>query len=866
MKNDRPPTNLDRFKAWKAQASPTDHAFLFRQLGFAIEGKSPNADGWINDLRIGPDDRNASAGVNVNTGRIKDFGGRGEGDAVEFIKSRDGVTAGEAAGRALALVSSAGDGANGPAAILTPGTPRTKRDPIDARSIERWAKALAGAKAGPAARALEYLTSRRGLRPETIAGARIGFTVYPKDKQRPDVRFWVTFPVHQHEGGGYTVKRVAFDPDAGAWLRDDGGKKIERTWGGGSCLYLIDQAETDARPVLIVEGEIDALTARQEGHNAISGTGGAGTVPAGAVEIIAGLPGARERVTLCFDADRAGLDGARKWGSALAARIERERLFIATLPDGEDVNSLHASGRGAELASAIEGAAPYRAGDGVPAQAMATPAAQASPDDEGRMFWTITRGGVQIEPNRLIEHIHGLGFNKAYIGGINTSAFIRTDGNILSEVSAEQIKDAVKHSIKDRAEDRVKSKLYGAANVYFGRATLEFLDELRPDFHRSTRGSAFFYYENGFVTVTENGPILRPYSEMPGHIWAGQRIARPFRPLDFSNDAVLAHLWEFEFMRFWRLAMRAGEQLTPRLRALLSAVGYAIHDYKDPATAKAIILNDETISDDPEGRGGKSLTVHGLGKMVPAVHLDGRSVDFSRPFVFQSVTPAHRIIHFNDCRRDFPFESCFSMITDALDIEGKNRPRINIPFKDAPKFILSTNYVIPGKGGSVKARVHEIEFSDYFNSNYTPVHEFGRRFFEDWADTDWTLFDNMMMWCVTLYLREGLTSYNHVSLSQKRFVQNTSREFADYVEFFAGDLVPGRHIAPGRHLEKFRDGDTASGYDGNGKFSKLSPQAFKKWLKEYADLRGWGFRDRDEAGERLRDSNGQYVEFVEGAA
>lgn len=340
-------SSLDQWHEWLATATPADHARFWGQL-IPISGKQPNASGWINGLRMNAHDKNASFGINLETGGFKDFGGRGEGDQIAFIMQRDNVGAPEAARIALSMVNAGGDGASGPPVIMQPDSPQK---PVSDQDVESWAAALIDAKKGPAARALEYLVDRRGLRPETLAGARVGFMV--------DKGPWITFPVHRHDGGGYTVKLYKFNPSKMDWARKPDGKKIVRTDGGGSWLYMHDEAVLDDRPVLLVEGEIDALTARQSGYNAISGTAGAMTVLKGGGEIIARLPGIKEGVTICFDGDETGRTGAQRWGSALAAIVDRSRVFIANMPDGEDVNSLHAGGRVDELASIIAEAVPY---------------------------------------------------------------------------------------------------------------------------------------------------------------------------------------------------------------------------------------------------------------------------------------------------------------------------------------------------------------------------------------------------------------------------------------------------------------------------------------------------------------------------
>ena len=61
-----------------------------------------------------------------------------------------------------------------------------------------------------------------------------------------------------------------------------------------------------------------------------------------------------------------------------------------------------------------------------------------------------------------------------------------------------------------------------------------------------------------------------------------------------------------------------------------STIGYLLHGWKNLAYCPAVILNDEVISENPEGGTGKGLFMNGLSMMKKVVVIDGKSFNFER--------------------------------------------------------------------------------------------------------------------------------------------------------------------------------------------------------------------------------------------
>jgi hypothetical protein len=56
-------------------------------------------------------------------------------------------------------------------------------------------------------------------------------------------------------------------------------------------------------------------------------------------------------------------------------------------------------------------------------------------------------------------------------------------------------------------------------------------------------------------------------------------------------------------------------------------------------------------------------------------------------FPYQTVSSDCQVLAFDDVRKNFNFESLFSIITEGLTIEYKGRDAIKLPVKDSPKVL-----------------------------------------------------------------------------------------------------------------------------------------------------------------------------------
>jgi hypothetical protein len=180
-------------------------------------------------------------------------------------------------------------------------------EPLTEAHVTGWCKFLFGPNGK---KYLAELKKKRGLNDETIRLFEIGFDLKRK-------RF--TIPIRDDNGALVNVRK--YDPNA------NGSEKTKNSTGWGSPARLFPIKSLANSTVIICEGELDALTAIQNGFNAVSGTHGASTW-----DHSWNLLFKDKKVFVCYDNDAEGKKGAEAIRSALAP-IAEVVVIPPLLPD-----------------------------------------------------------------------------------------------------------------------------------------------------------------------------------------------------------------------------------------------------------------------------------------------------------------------------------------------------------------------------------------------------------------------------------------------------------------------------------------------------------------------------------------------------
>ncbi len=433
-------------------------------------------------------------------------------------------------------------------------------------------------------------------------------------------------------------------------------------------------------------------------------------------------------------------------------------------------------------------------------------------NDKGRLFLSNHKYKFWLEQNNFFKYYPS--------DSSATFTFIKKDQNLLEETNDKRIKDYVLNNILERTEIGYGPYDFMSGNTaYFKQDFLSMLSTTEIKMKKDTLTEGYLYYKNCVVKTTKDGIELLDYIDIDGFIWKKQIIDREFKKADHHDSEFRKFIW-----------LISGQNVA-KYNTFKSVIGYLLHSYKTSANNKAIIFNDGTISDNPNGGSGKGLFWNSLKYMKKVDRIDGKTHDPKKPFSNQLASKDTQILVYDDVKRNFDFETLFSTITEGIQIEYKGQTPISLPVEDSPKIIITTNYTIGGMGGSHERRKFEVEMSSYFNYKHTPLMEFGHMLFSGWDAPEWLRFDNYMIECLQFFLEHDLVIHEFDNLDTRKFHKATSQDFDEWSKDEENLALGVRHDKSALYLKFLND------YPDFKKW--LTQKKFTSWLDAYGKHYGY---------------------------
>lgn len=447
-------------------------------------------------------------------------------------------------------------------------------------------------------------------------------------------------------------------------------------------------------------------------------------------------------------------------------------------------------------------------------------------------FYTITviegKTKITISRAKLVEFWQNKGFRKLKLANDGFELVQITRKSIIKLAKDEDLMHSIKEyllNVEEKPEvweEFLKGDYINKKN----NLALDVVENLALNI--STKNLAFFFFKNGVVKVTANDMLLIPYENYDGFLMQEQII---------DHEIILPKDRNYKrnsnFNKF--IQNITGDNID-RYHQLTTSIGYIIHPYKDPAFTKAVILVDEKLDFSGEANGGtgKSLVGRAIQKMVSSLQKDGKALNSrGNRFFYQDIKLYHRVLILDDVIKDFDFEYFYSVVTGEMTIEEKYKSSYKVPFELSPKLFISSNYMIQGSGGnSDERRKIEIEIAPYYNKDFTPIEEFGERFFNDWNNEEWNKFYlDMASYCQE-YINEGIKNVNPINLKENKLKLKTDISFVEFAEI---NII----FSEGQREAIFNKADLYSSYRHAYPVESKNVTAikFKKWLDEYADAR-----------------------------
>jgi len=405
---------------------------------------------------------------------------------------------------------------------------------------------------------------------------------------------------------------------------------------------------------------------------------------------------------------------------------------------------------------------------------------------------------------------------------------VRIKGNIVDTANENDLVTCVKDFLIKESEFDVLEMFTKGVNTFTTTKKLELLPTIEFVSDKDPKDTAWFYFSNTAVKITRNSIDLIPYSSFIHPIWKNRILKREFAmPLSSRGQF-------FEFM--WLISKKDPD----RFLALQTALGYLLHRYNNPSLPKAIILNDEEISSGGSANGGtgKGILAQAIAVCKNMEVIDGQQIKSDSRFKNQRINATTDVILFDDVSKKFSLDEFKSMATTGITIEKKGKDEIQLPFKDAPKIMISSNYVVLGPGGSTDSRRrYEFQVANYFSHIHTPIDEFGNLFFDEWSQDEWNRFDLLMMENAQSFLNNGLIEATPINLTKNKLVCCTNPEFRN---FSKKEFVNDVWLEKEPLIEKFK-----SEYPVH---KNTTSHQFTKWVKEYGEVYGLEYDSKNPGG------------------
>lgn len=405
-------------------------------------------------------------------------------------------------------------------------------------------------------------------------------------------------------------------------------------------------------------------------------------------------------------------------------------------------------------------------------------------------FWDVNdKNQAVINRGRLIDFLHQHGGFALFYYDKNSTIYriVQCKDGFLQEASSEYMKKFVIEYI-DRLPDTfdggitpddLKGLILKSHDQFFSNGLLEFLPRGEYNVLADTLDSAFFPFKNGVVKVSSDNIKLLSYAEVNRVVWKTQIIDFQIKIDPDIGDK------EPEYGEFINCISGNDED---KFKYACTLIGYLLHKYKDPAKPYCVILAEENDNESKGGGTGKGIFLTAISKLVNTERVDGKNFKLDKNFAFQRVGLDTKLIAIEDTRKNVDFEGFYSIITEGITVEKKNKDELFIPYKDSPKIVFTTNYTIINSGAHARRRQKTFEFAGFFGAENTPVQHFKHNLFDDWDLTQWELFYNFMFECCKGYMIAGiLETGSTLKVRRKHIRLKYGDEFIEWFDEYVKD-------------------------------------------------------------------------------
>lgn len=371
-------------------------------------------------------------------------------------------------------------------------------------------------------------------------------------------------------------------------------------------------------------------------------------------------------------------------------------------------------------------------------------------------------------------------------------------------------------------------------NTYLSQNILKSVDKFETVNFKDERDSSIIYFKNCIIKVHKHGESfdILDYSEIDSPIWADKILNRDF---NYLKDSAVG-----DFENFCYKISGESDIHFKRLKSLL---GYLLHNYKDPSLTKTVVFYDSENNnkDVAEGGTGKTLLSAFINQFRKVSTIDGKEFNPDNRFAFQNVNVDTEVVNIDDVGKNFDFVRLFAKTTSDFQIEKKGKQIISLDYSNSPKIMITSNSLIKRpEGSSSKRRLEEFFLNSPFSDSFTPLDNYGRRFFEDWDQEEWDRSALFAIDCIKLFLEEGIVKLDELSSEENEEILLAKAIGDDLKQFLDENIqtILNKDVVRSEFRQKFCD-----------QYGEISQKKFTVDLRSYCQAKNYEYNHTSRGSE-----------------
>jgi hypothetical protein len=339
--------------------------------------------------------------------------------------------------------------------------------------------------------------------------------------------------------------------------------------------------------------------------------------------------------------------------------------------------------------------------------------------------------------------------------------------------------------------DLVRQRIASDCNSLIAQS-FKLIDPIKLKYYSDSKSTFGLPFKNGFhyFIKGESGIKVKDYKDVDGFF-----SPHPIQSKDFTYTDEVG-MFE-RFLNKLCIGMDApfDDQSSEIVSKFQQMFGYLSHTYKDPTASPCIVLTDEGADDENRnGRRGKTLLTKAVEQVQPYLYKGGKEFDPNYTFAFADLEKKHNIYIIDDVPAGFKYDDLYTNILGSISCQRKGLKAELIEFKDVPKFVITSNWVLRynAENASTNMRFMEFKASNFYNKNFTPKQDFGCTFFVDWNTDEWNKFYSFVFRCVDLYLTNGIQRIEYDKTIDNYLASFNNDSMLDEFERILNELLSTR--------------------------------------------------------------------------